>query len=152
MSEPYNPSPLGNPSLLKRRSWPETQLVKFIGRHTPKCTEVVRILSQGMDQKLTLKTRLLLNMHYLICRWCQRYSEHLRYLRKFSRRFPEQIFNPRRIYNACEHKRSHQAEGWRIGREDSLITNGPQSSWTFQNYCRLLCFRFKAERTSSGFL
>jgi len=52
---------------------------------------VVRILSQGMDQKLTLKTRLLLNMHYLICRWCQRYSEHLRYLRKFSRRFPEQI-------------------------------------------------------------
>jgi hypothetical protein len=93
MPEPYNPSPLGNPSLLKRRSWPETQLVKFIGRHTPKCTEVVRILSQGMDQKLTLKTRLLLNMHYLICRWCQRYSEHLRYLRKFSRRFPEQISN-----------------------------------------------------------
>ena len=46
MPEPYNPSPLGNPSLLKRRSWPETQLVKFIGRHTPKCTEVVRILSQ----------------------------------------------------------------------------------------------------------
>ena len=93
MPEPYNPSPLGNPSLLKRRSWPETQLVKFIGRHTPKCPEVVRILSQGMDQKLTLKTRLLLNMHYLICRWCQRYSEHLRYLRKFSRRFPEQISN-----------------------------------------------------------
>jgi hypothetical protein len=91
MPEPYNPSPAGNPSLLKRRSWPETQLVKFIGRHTPKCPEVVRILSQGMDQKLTLKTRLLLNMHYLICRWCQRYSEHLRYLRKFSRRFPEQI-------------------------------------------------------------
>ena len=93
MPEPYNPSPAGNPSLLKRRSWPETQLVKFIGRHTPKCPEVVRILSQGMDKKLPLRTRLLLDVHYLICRWCQRYSEHLRYLRKFSRRFSEEISN-----------------------------------------------------------
>jgi hypothetical protein len=93
MPEPYNPSPVGNPSLLKRRSWPETKLVKFIGRHTPKCRQVVRILSQGMDKKLSLKTRLLLKAHYLICRWCQRYSEHLRYLRKFSRQFPEEISN-----------------------------------------------------------
>lgn len=91
MPEPYNPSPIGNPSLLKRRSWPETQLVKFVGRHTPKCPEVVRILSRGMDEKLPLKTRLFLHLHFLICRWCQRYSEHLRYLRKFSRRLPEEI-------------------------------------------------------------
>jgi hypothetical protein len=93
MPEPYNPSPIGNPSLLKRRSRPETQLVKFIGRHTPKCPEVVRILSQGMDQKLSPKTRLLLRVHYLICRWCQRYAEQLHYLRKCSRRFPEEISN-----------------------------------------------------------
>jgi hypothetical protein len=93
MPEPYNPSPVGNPSLLKRRSWPETQLVKFIGRHTPKCPEVVRILSQGMDRELSLRTRLFLRLHFLICRWCQRYSEHLRYLRKFSRRIPEEIAN-----------------------------------------------------------
>jgi len=49
MPEPYNPSPAGNPSLIKRRSWPETQLVKFIGRHTPKCPEVVRILLRFMQ-------------------------------------------------------------------------------------------------------
>jgi hypothetical protein len=93
MPEPYNPSPAGNPSVLKRRSWLETQVVKFIGRHTPKCTEVVRILSQGMDEELSFKTRLRLRLHYLICRWCQHYSEHLRYLRKFSRRLPEEISN-----------------------------------------------------------
>ncbi|MFZ0712197.1 MAG: hypothetical protein WAM53_19310 [Terrimicrobiaceae bacterium] len=93
MAEPYNPSPLGNPSLLKRRSWPETQIVKFIGRHTPKCPEVVRILSQGMDKKLSLRMRMLLRAHYLICRWCQRYAEHLRYLRLFCRRSPEEISN-----------------------------------------------------------
>lgn len=93
MPEPYNPSPIGNPSLLKRRSRLETQIVKFIGRHTPKCPDVVRILSRGMDRKLSLKTRLFLNLHYLICRWCQRYAEHLHYLRRFSRRFPEEVSN-----------------------------------------------------------
>ena len=93
MPETYNPSPVGNPSLLKRPSWAETQLVKFIGRHTPKCPEVVRILSQGMDRKLFLKTRMFLQLHFLICRWCQRYSEHLRHLRKFGRRLPEEVSN-----------------------------------------------------------
>ncbi|HET9522698.1 MAG TPA: hypothetical protein VFO90_00620 [Terrimicrobiaceae bacterium] len=93
MPEPYNPSPVGNPSLLKRRSWAETQVVKFIGRHTPKCPEVVRILSRGMDKKLSLKTRMFLQLHFLICRWCQRYSEHLRYLRKFGRHLPEEVSN-----------------------------------------------------------
>jgi hypothetical protein len=91
MPETYNPSPAGNPSLLKRRSALETKLVKFIGRHTPKCPQVVRILSAGMDERLSLKTRFFLRLHYLICRWCQRYSEQLRDLRKFSRRFPEEF-------------------------------------------------------------
>jgi len=58
MAGEYNPTPVGNPSLLKRRSWAETQLVKFIGRHTPKCREVVRILSQSLDGPLPLRTRI----------------------------------------------------------------------------------------------
>ena len=53
----------------------------------------MRILSQGMERKLSLKTRLLLRVHFLICRWCQRYAEHLNYLRKFSRRLPEELSN-----------------------------------------------------------
>jgi hypothetical protein len=93
MSESYNPSPAGNPSLLMRRSWLETQVVKFIGRHTPKCPQVVRILSRGMDRRLSLRTRFFLNLHYLICRWCQRYAEQLHYLRKYSRQLPEEISN-----------------------------------------------------------
>ena len=43
--EPYNPSPIGNPSVLARRNWWQTMLVKFIGKHTPKCREMVRILA-----------------------------------------------------------------------------------------------------------
>ena len=93
MADEYNPTPHGNPSLLKRRSWLETQLVKFIGRHTPKCRDVVRILSQSLDHPPSLRTRLELRAHYLICCWCQRYEQQLHLLRRFSRNFPERISN-----------------------------------------------------------
>ena len=48
--------------------------MKFIGERTPKCREVVRILSQSMDSKLSLTMRVKLRLHYLICAWCQRYA------------------------------------------------------------------------------
>jgi hypothetical protein len=87
--EPYNPSPIGNPSVLARRNWWQTKLVIFIGKHTPKCREMVRILSQSMDEPLPLAMRIKKRIHYLICCWCQRYEEHLHYLRETARRFPE---------------------------------------------------------------
>ena len=87
--EPYNPSPIGNPSVLARRSWWQTKLVIFIGKHTPKCREMVRILSISMDSPLPLSMRIKKRIHYLICCWCQRYEEHLHYIRKTARCFPE---------------------------------------------------------------
>jgi hypothetical protein len=87
----YNPSPIGNPSLLARRSWWQTQLVILIGKQTPKCREVTRILSRSMDEPLSLRMRFKLRMHYLICCWCQRYAAHLQQMRRFSHEFPEHI-------------------------------------------------------------
>lgn len=87
--EPYNPSPIGNPSVLARRNWLQTKLVIFIGKHTPKCREMVRILSQSMDEPMPLMMRIKKRLHFLICCWCQRYEEHLRYLRQTARQFPE---------------------------------------------------------------
>ena len=87
--EPYNPSPVGNPSVLARRNWWQTKLVIFIGRHTPKCREMVRILSDSMDRPMPLSMRIKKRMHYLICCWCQRYEEQLYYLRKTASAFPE---------------------------------------------------------------
>jgi hypothetical protein len=87
--EPYNPSPIGNPSVLARRNWWQTALVKFIGKHTPKCREMVRILSQSMDQPMPLSIRIKKRIHYLICCWCQRYEEQLHYIRDTARKFPE---------------------------------------------------------------
>ncbi len=85
----YNPSPIGNPSVLARRNWLQTGLVIFIGKHTPKCREMVRILSQSMDEPLSFSMRVKKRLHYLICCWCQRYEEHLRYLRKTAAAFPD---------------------------------------------------------------
>ena len=87
--EPYNPSPIGNPSVLARRNWFQTQLVIFIGKHTPKCREMVRILSRSMDEPMPLTMRIRKRIHYLICCWCQRYEEQLRYIRDTASRFPE---------------------------------------------------------------
>src|SRR4029453_12858386 len=87
--EPYNPSPIGNPSVLARRNWWQTTLVKFIGKHTPKCREMVRILSQSMDEPLPLMMRIKKRLHFLICCWCQRYEEQLRYMRRAAHQFAE---------------------------------------------------------------
>jgi hypothetical protein len=87
--EPYTPSPMGNPSVLARRNWWQTMLVKFIGRHTPKCREMVRILSQSMDEPMPLMMRIKKRLHFLICCWCQRYEEQLVYMRQTAREFPE---------------------------------------------------------------
>ena len=87
--EPYNPSPVGNPSVLARRNWWQTMLVKFIGKHTPKCREMVRILSRSMDEPMPLIMQIKKRIHFLICCWCQRYEEQLRYIHKTARQFPE---------------------------------------------------------------
>ena len=91
MSGEYNPSPEGNPSVLARRNRFQTALVKFIGKRTPKCREVVRILSQSMDSKLSLTMRIELRLHYLICAWCQRYEKQLHALRKFASSVPNHV-------------------------------------------------------------
>ena len=87
--KPYNPSPIGNPSVFARRNWFQTQLVVFIGKHTPKCRDMVRILSQSMDEPMPLMMRIKKRIHFLICCWCQRYEEQLRYMRQTARHFPE---------------------------------------------------------------
>ena len=88
--EPYRPQPVaGNPSILAPRNWWQTMLVKFIAKHTPKCREMVRILSRSMDEPMPLISRIKKRLHFLICCWCQRYEAQLHYLHESSRRFPE---------------------------------------------------------------
>ena len=58
----------------------KTKLVMFIARHTPKCHDITRLISQSLDQPLPLRTRVALRVHFLICVWCERYRDQLRLL------------------------------------------------------------------------
>ncbi len=87
--KPYHPSAVGNPSVLARRNWWQTQLVNFLVKHTPKCREVTRLLSRSMDEPLPLTTRCKIRLHFLICCWCQRYAEQLGRMRQFAQRLSD---------------------------------------------------------------
>ena len=75
----------------EQRSWLQLQIVLLICRFTPNCPEVTRILSLGMDKDLPLLTRIKLRIHYLMCAFCERYMQQLKYIRQVARDFPEKI-------------------------------------------------------------
>lgn len=66
-------------------------LVGWLIRVTPSCREMTRLLSDAMDRPLPWKTRVKMRVHFLICKWCERYKNQLRFLREAVRRHPEQI-------------------------------------------------------------
>ena len=44
-----------------------------------------------MEKELPLLTRAKLRVHFLMCSFCQRYMEQLKYMRHVAREFPEKI-------------------------------------------------------------
>jgi hypothetical protein len=58
------------------------RVVVWIWRHTPHCTEILRLASQSLEQPLSLRTRLKMRLHFLICVWCERYDKHLKFLHR----------------------------------------------------------------------
>ena len=87
-----NPRPPDDDSVFQEhRSWLQLRIVKLIVRLTPRCPDVVRLLSLGMEQKLSLMTRIRLRIHFLMCSFCQRYAAQLNYLREVSHEFPEKV-------------------------------------------------------------
>jgi len=75
----------------EHRSWIQLQIVLLICRFTPTCPEVVRILSLGMEKRLSLMMRIKLRIHYLMCSFCERYMRQLKYIREVSREFPNKL-------------------------------------------------------------
>lgn len=87
-----NPRPPDDTSMFQEhRSWIQLQIVLLICRFTPTCPEVVRILSLGMEKRLSLMMRIKLRIHYLMCSFCERYMKQLEYIREVSREFPNKV-------------------------------------------------------------
>lgn len=54
-------------------------------RRLPACEEIVKDISQAMDQRPSLATRLKVRIHLWVCAWCQWYYEHLHLIRQAAR-------------------------------------------------------------------
>ena len=64
-------------------------LANWLGRHTPSCREVVRLTSEALDRKLTLREKLQVRLHFLICFLCRRYEQQIRLLHQGLGQHPE---------------------------------------------------------------
>lgn len=67
-----------------------TFVVNFIASHTPRCRDITRLLSEAMDRKLPLRTRIGIRLHFTICVWCKRYGEQLKSLRRYGLKLPQE--------------------------------------------------------------
>ncbi|WP_256078560.1 zf-HC2 domain-containing protein [Massilia sp. YIM B04103] len=54
----------------------------------PTCREVHRLVSEGMDRKLSLVERIRMRLHLTVCDACTRFSGQMVLLRQAMRRFP----------------------------------------------------------------
>jgi len=88
-TEDSNPRPPDDTSAIQPNGWLQKMLVWIISQATPKCRDVVRILSEQMDHELPVVMRLKLRLHFLACCWCERYMKQLHYMRETACRFPE---------------------------------------------------------------
>lgn len=51
------------------------------------CKDASRMVSESIDRPLTLRERLTLRMHLLMCSFCTRFSRQLRFLRRAAEHF-----------------------------------------------------------------
>jgi hypothetical protein len=71
--------------------WFRRQWITLIVRITPRCADMTRLISQSLDGGLPPATRLRMHLHYLICVWCLRYRNQLRFLHDHAREFDQHM-------------------------------------------------------------
>ena len=90
------------------------KFVQFVANVTPHCHEITQLLSNSMERPLPLRKRLLIRLHFTVCIWCKRYSEQLKFLRKYSSRMAE---------NGCEKGPEMLSSGARERLKNALRKN-----------------------------
>ncbi len=51
------------------------------------CKEVTKLCSEALDRNLSLRERLSLRMHLMMCSGCTNFEEQMRHLRTITRRY-----------------------------------------------------------------
>lgn len=68
------------------------------------CKQASQLISQSLDRRLSLRERVSLRIHILICYACRRFGQQLRTLRVTLRRAGEQVENDTNIMMSSETK------------------------------------------------
>ncbi|HEX5220500.1 MAG TPA: hypothetical protein VFZ59_13095 [Verrucomicrobiae bacterium] len=69
----------------------KTRFVVWVWNHTPTCAEMSRLTSRALEQPLSLRMRVKMRLHFVICAWCRRYFEQLNFLHEHAPRLGVQF-------------------------------------------------------------
>ena len=59
------------------------------------CKEVTRLMSEGQERPLTLRERMALKIHTMMCLGCSNYGKQMVFLRKLAKRYREGMHGDR---------------------------------------------------------
>jgi hypothetical protein len=65
------------------------RLRRALGALSPACKEATRLQSEALDRRLSGSEKLGLRLHLVLCKWCRRYGEQLKFLRSAARECEE---------------------------------------------------------------
>jgi hypothetical protein len=57
----------------------------FLLRRLPTCRSMVSLMSESLERPLTIRERVVLNLHLLVCAWSLWYLNHLKRMRQILR-------------------------------------------------------------------
>ena len=55
---------------------------RWLLRTLEPCRQVVPLMSESMDRRLGISEHLKLRLHLIVCVWCARYLQHLKFMRQ----------------------------------------------------------------------
>lgn len=64
------------------------KLRRWLLRRLPACRQTVAMISESMEHPLSLRNKLTVKLHLMVCSWCQWYMEHLKTIRETLRSQP----------------------------------------------------------------
>jgi len=67
------------------------KMIRWLALRLPACKEVTRMASEAMERKPSLRQRLDMKLHLLICTLCRRYVRQLQFMRDAVQQHAAQI-------------------------------------------------------------
>jgi predicted anti-sigma-YlaC factor YlaD len=57
-------------------------MMNIMGKLLPSCDEVSRLTSKAMDEKLSLREKIGVRFHLMMCKWCRNFHKQMHLLRE----------------------------------------------------------------------